>query len=113
VLGPAELGRILGARPVPIPARVIRRAVDLTWRLRVQPTSPGWFDMGLAVPLMDTSRAREELGWTPRYAADAALAELLDGIRDAAGAATPPLDPHAGGPLRTEELRTGVGGRAG
>ena len=43
--------------------------------------------------------------------ADAALLELLEGIRDRAGAATPPLDPGAGGPLRTGELLTGVGGR--
>ena len=28
---------------------------------------PGWVDMALGVPLMDTTRAREELGWTPRH----------------------------------------------
>ena len=67
--------------------------------------------MGMAVPVMSTRRIREELGWAPRRGADAALLELLEGIRDRAGAATPPLDPRAGGPLRTGELLTGVGGR--
>ena len=37
----------------------------MTWRLRLQPTSPGWVDMGLGVPIMDITRARTELDWTP------------------------------------------------
>jgi nucleoside-diphosphate-sugar epimerase len=110
VLGVPELARILGARPAPIPTRVLRRLIDVSWRLRLQPTSAGWFDMGLAVPLMDASRARDELGWTPRHSADWTLEELLDGLRHGAGAPTPPLDPHAGGPLRVQEIKAGVGG---
>jgi hypothetical protein len=65
--------------------------------------------MGLAVPVMDTRRAREELGWAPRHDAAAALRELLDGMRDRAGAETPPLAADAGGPLRVRELLSGVG----
>src|SRR3954464_3342873 len=33
ILNPSELGRILGARPVPVPATFLRLAADLTWRL--------------------------------------------------------------------------------
>ena len=62
VLDPAELGRILGARPVRVPGRVLRGAAAATFKLRLQPSEPGWVDMGLAVPLMDVTRAREELG---------------------------------------------------
>jgi nucleoside-diphosphate-sugar epimerase len=109
VLGPRELGDLLGARPVRVPAKALRAAADLTWRARLQPTPPGWLDMGLAVPVMDTRRAREELGWTPRHGAGEALLELLEGMRERAGADTPPLDPGAGGPLRVRELLTGVG----
>src|SRR5688572_4544705 len=109
VLGPAELGKLLGARPVKVPARVLRAAADLTWKARLQPTPPGWLDMGLAVPLMDVTRARTELGWTPRRGAGEALLELLDGMRRRDGGATPPLDAAAGGTLRVRELRTGVG----
>src|SRR3954464_7409400 len=69
VLDPAELGRILGARPVPVPANLLRLGADLTWRARLQPTSPGWVDMGLGVPVMDTTRAHTELGWTPQRTA--------------------------------------------
>jgi UDP-glucose 4-epimerase len=109
VLDPPELARILGARTVPVPAKVLRAAAAVTWRLRLQPTSPGWLDMGLAVPVMDTSRARTELGWTPRHSAADALLELLDGMREGAGVQTPPLSPETTGPARVREVLTGVG----
>jgi nucleoside-diphosphate-sugar epimerase len=111
VLDAAALGRALGARPVPVPVGAVRAAAALTWRARLQPTPPGWLDMGMAVPVLSTRRIREELGWAPRRRADDALLELLDGVRANAGLPTPPLDPRAGGPLRVRELRTGVGGR--
>ena len=111
VLDAATLARALGARPVRVPVRAVRAAADLTWRLRLQPTPAGWLDMGMAVPVMDSSRIRDELGWAPRHAADDALLELLAGIRAGAGAPTPPLEPRASGPLRWREFSTGVGGR--
>ena len=67
VLDAAALGRALGARPVRVPVRAVRAAAGLTWRARLQPTPPGWLDMGMAVPLMSTRRIREELGWAPRH----------------------------------------------
>jgi UDP-glucose 4-epimerase len=111
VLDPDELGRLLGARPVPVPPRVLRAAADLTWRLRLQPTPSGWLDLALGVPVMDTSRARTELGWEPQRSAGEALLELLDGMRQGAGAPLPPLDPHAGGRFRSREIAQGVGAR--
>jgi hypothetical protein len=60
---------------------------------------------------MDVSRAREELGWQPRVASLEALTELLNGLRRGSGGSTPPLDPHAGGPLRVGEFASGVGQR--
>ena len=109
VLDPDELGRLLGARPVPLPGAALRIGADLTWRLHLQPSSPGWVDMALSVPLLDTSRAREELGWTPKRTAGEALLELIEGMREGAGTATPPLDPATSGPGRVRELLTGVG----
>jgi UDP-glucose 4-epimerase len=111
VLDPAELARLLGARLVPVPGRLLRGLAAATWRLHLQPTPPGWVDLALGVPLLDTSRARSELGWEPRYSAGEALLELLDGMRERAGAPTPPLDPGSGGPARAKELVTGVGSR--
>jgi nucleoside-diphosphate-sugar epimerase len=109
VLDPDELGRILGARPVPVPAGVLRGAAALTWKARLQPTPPGWVDMALSVPIMDTTRVREELGWKPRFTAAEALLDLLAGMRDGSGVDTPPLAPGTSGPVRVREVLTGVG----
>jgi UDP-glucose 4-epimerase len=105
------LARLLGARPVRVPVRLVRALAGLTWRARLQPTPPGWLDMGLEVPAMDTSRAREALGWEPRRDAGAALLELLDGLRRMQGGDSPPLAAGAGGPARVREVLSGVGRR--
>ncbi|HUR86898.1 MAG TPA: NAD-dependent epimerase/dehydratase family protein [Solirubrobacteraceae bacterium] len=112
VLDPAELGRLLGARPVPVPEKVLRVAVDASWKLRLQPTPTGWLDLALCVPIMDISRARGELGWTPRQTSGEALLELIEGMRRGDGLETAPLEPGSAGPLRIRELLTGVGGRS-
>ncbi|MGB3633589.1 MAG: NAD-dependent epimerase/dehydratase family protein [Rubrobacteraceae bacterium] len=111
VLDAQEIGRILGARPVPFSANVARAAADLSWKLRVQPVPPGWLDLSLNVPIMDTKRAREELGWTPQYSADDALLDILEGLRNGADLDTPPLSAETSGPFRIREILTGVGRR--
>lgn len=110
-IGIEELCELFGARSFPLPARALRTAADVTWKLRLQPSSPGWIDLALGVPAMDTSRAREQLGWEPKVSSLQALEDLLAGMRHAEGGPTPPLEPKAGGPLRTRELATGVGQR--
>jgi nucleoside-diphosphate-sugar epimerase len=111
VLDPQRLADVLGARRLRVPRAVLRAGADVTWRLRLQPTPPGWLDMALAVPIMDTTRARTTLGWDPAVSSSHALLELMDGIRRRDGFPTPPLDPRSSGPLRLREFATGVGGR--
>jgi UDP-glucose 4-epimerase len=111
VLDPASLGRILDARPVRMSAGAARAALAAAYGFRLQPTPPGWLDLALSVPLLDVTRAKQELGWEPRRTAEEALLELLEGLRERAGAETPPLAPDAGGPLRVHEFTTGVGAR--
>jgi UDP-glucose 4-epimerase len=113
VLGPAELGRVLGARPLRVPAALLRGGAALSYRLRLQPSEPGWVDMGLGVPLMEVSRARSELGWSPQRSGSEALLDLLEGIREGAGLETPPLEPGGAGPRRAREFASGVGARTG
>jgi UDP-glucose 4-epimerase len=110
-IGAPELAELLEARPVKVPAGVLRAGVLASYALRLQPTEPGWLDMGLAVPLMDSSRARSELGWAPRFSAIEAIGELLDGIREGADENTPPLARGTSGPARIRELLTGLGSR--
>ena len=112
-IGIEELQKFFGARSFPLPAKALRAAADLSWKLRLQPSSPGWIDLALGVPMMDTTRAREELGWEPTLTSLEALDDLLKGLRNAEGGPTPPLEATAGGPMRARELATGVGQRQG
>jgi nucleoside-diphosphate-sugar epimerase len=92
ILDPDTLAQAFGARKLPLPARLVRGGMAASWHLRLQPTPPGWLDMGLSVPIMDTTRAREVLGWEPRHSSVDAIRDVLFGIADAAGEPTPPLE---------------------
>jgi UDP-glucose 4-epimerase len=111
VLDFPAVAKLLDARAVPVPQAVVKVGADLTWRLRLQPTPPGWVDLAVGAPVMDTTRARTELGWKPRHTSKEALLELIAGLHNREGIDTPPLAPKAGGPLRIRELLTGVGSR--
>jgi nucleoside-diphosphate-sugar epimerase len=111
VIGAAELSGLLDARPVHIPARIVRGAAAATFALRLQPAEPGWVDMALGVPLMSVARAHAELGWTPRHSSTEAIGELVAGLRDGAEDQTAPLARATSGPARVRELLTGVGKR--
>ena len=111
VLDPPKLAELLHARLVPMSAASLRALAAGSWRLHLQPSPPGWVDLALAVPLLDTTRAREQLGWEPARRADDAFSELLEGLRAGDGLPTPPLSPKTSGPLRIRELLAGVGRR--
>jgi UDP-glucose 4-epimerase len=113
VIDTRALAELLHARPVRVSARPLRAAVAAAWRLHLVPASPMLLDLTLSLPLMDTTRARTELGWKPSRSATDAVAELLVGLREEAGMDTPPLSPEAGGRFREKEIATGVGQRAG
>lgn len=110
-IGPQELAQVLHARRVRIPRRALRALAAAAFHARLQPSEPGWLDLGLEVPLMDTTRARQLLGWEPRHSSTQALNELIEGIRRAAGDDTPPLAPSTSGPLRVREWLSGLGAR--
>jgi UDP-glucose 4-epimerase len=86
-----DVAKALGARPFHVPSGVLGALVDMSWRARLQPIDRGWLDLAFTVPLLDCSRARSELGWSPKWTATAALADLLDGVAHQAHAASPPL----------------------
>ncbi|SES47906.1 NAD-dependent epimerase/dehydratase family protein [Actinokineospora terrae] len=94
VLDSADLSAVLGGRVVELPAPVVRAAVAAGWRIRLLPTSPGWLDLALSVPVLRTDRARSDLGWTPTTDAHDTLRDLVAGLADRAGvAASPALHP--------------------
>jgi UDP-glucose 4-epimerase len=90
-----DVARALRAvRYLPVPWEAVRAVAALTWRARLQPVEEGWLDLAREVPVMDTARAKRELGWSPRVPAPEALAELVQGIGHGAGAPSPPLKPR-------------------
>jgi UDP-glucose 4-epimerase len=111
ILDGDELSRLLGARPVPVPAAALRAGAAAAFQARLTPTPPGWVDMAFSVPLMDAARARAELGWEPRHDAGSTLLELLEGIRTSAGSPTPTLAPSGGARSRASEILSGLGSR--
>jgi len=97
-IGPRELAAALGAvRPVPVPARAARAVVAATYRARLQPTPEGWLDLGTQAPLVSSRRAREELGWEPRWTGMQALSLMLRGMADGAGEPSAPMQPQGAG----------------
>jgi UDP-glucose 4-epimerase len=93
VLDGQALAALLEAKTVHVASGLMRAAMTIAWRLHLEPASPGWLDMALAAPLLDTTRARQELRWKPRRAATDVLIEVLRGIHEHAGFDTPPLAP--------------------
>lgn len=76
-LASEELAASLDGGTFPLPFSLARKLADLSWRLRLQPTSPGWLDMARNAPLVSSERAGRELGWQPEATATEAVAELL------------------------------------
>jgi nucleoside-diphosphate-sugar epimerase len=103
------LSQTLQARVLELPVGLVRGAAWASWKLRLQPTSPGWLDMGMSTPIMDIAHAHAELGWQAQVTAEQAVLELLEGLRRQAELDTPPLSRRTSGLLRWREFRSGVG----
>ncbi|NUT52268.1 MAG: NAD-dependent epimerase/dehydratase family protein [Saccharothrix sp.] len=91
VVTPRVLAELLGGRHVPVPGWLLRLVANVTWRLRLQPTPPGWVDLALTAPLLDASRARTELGWRPGVDAHEALQALVRGIGESKHVSASPV----------------------
>jgi UDP-glucose 4-epimerase len=109
VLDAGALASALGARTLPLPVGVARALTAASWRLHLQPSPPGWLDLGVGVPVMSCARAHNELGWEPAVSSLDALAELVTGMREGSGGPTPPLAEDV--PGRAAELLSGIGAR--
>jgi UDP-glucose 4-epimerase len=76
----AGIAALVGARPVAVKPALMRRAVATLHGLRVVAVTPGWYDVATRSPLMDTSKARNDLGWRPAWSSTEAARELIDGL---------------------------------
>ena len=80
-----------GLHRMPIDAKLARSALAIGWRLHLQPTEPGWFDLARRSPLLRTDRARDELGWCPRRHSLDLIEEMAQAIIDGSDRPGPPL----------------------
>jgi UDP-glucose 4-epimerase len=90
------LARALGTRRIPVPAFVLRAALTAAHAAHLVPTEPGWLDLGLGAPALDTSRARTLLGWAPVHPGDAVLRQFVAALGSGDGARGPLLQPAGG-----------------
>jgi len=88
-----ELGELLHARTIDVPAGAVHAALAAAWRARLAPVPAELFDALLHLPVMNSDRARDELDWKPRHSGADALAALFSGAQMRAGSTLPPLHP--------------------
>lgn len=95
VLGTEDLARIIDhGRVLELPRTVFRAGLAAAYRAGVVPADGGWLDMAFNVPLMDSARARRELGWTPRHSAEEAVRSVVEGMIDGRGTDSVPMRPR-------------------
>ena len=77
VLTAADVARELGLRPVPLPAGPAQATARALAALPFLPPAVQWVEAASHPAIMDTARAKRELGWAPRYSAIESLRDTL------------------------------------
>jgi nucleoside-diphosphate-sugar epimerase len=80
VLTGSDIARELGLKPISIPARALYAAAGAAASLpkpSFTPPAVDWVEAISHPAIMDTSKARRELGWSPKYSAVEALRATL------------------------------------
>jgi nucleoside-diphosphate-sugar epimerase len=78
VLTAADIAREYGALALPVPPGPAQLAARMTARLPLLPPSAAWVEAFSHPAIMDTTKAKEQLGWQPRYTGLEALQATLD-----------------------------------
>ncbi|KUI43459.1 epimerase [Mycobacterium sp. IS-1590] len=76
-----DVARELGARPVRVPKVAATAASGVVARLPFVPSALEWVHIGRTSVVMDTSKAKSQLGWEPKYTTAQTLTELADSLR--------------------------------
>jgi nucleoside-diphosphate-sugar epimerase len=84
VVSTADIARELGLLPVPLPAGPAQLAARAVAALPFLPPIAGWVEAASHPAIMDTTRAKQQLGWVPRFTGLEALrATLRPGLHSA------------------------------
>ena len=77
----ADLADALGWYSVPVPDLAVGAAAELVARLPFVPDEAQWIESVRRPVIMDTSRARDVLGWRPRHDARETLEAMVQAAR--------------------------------
>jgi nucleoside-diphosphate-sugar epimerase len=80
LLSMSDVGKALGARPVRVPRLAMTVTSEVVARLPFVPSALEWLHAGRASTVMDTGKAKSQLGWTPEHTAAQTLTELAESI---------------------------------
>jgi nucleoside-diphosphate-sugar epimerase len=76
VVSMTNVARELGARPVPVPRRAVSAGSEVIARLPFVPSVLEWLHVGRTSVVMDTTKAKSQLGWRPKHTAAETLSAL-------------------------------------
>ena len=77
VLSGAQVLRELGLTPIPAPSGLLRALARGVAAVPLAPAFAGWAEAFSHPAIMDASKAKQELGWRPRYSSLEALRDTL------------------------------------
>ena len=77
VLTAVDVARELGFLPLPLPAAPAQAAARFLARVPLLPSVGQWVEAASHPAVMDTTKAKQQLGWQPRYTAIEALRDTL------------------------------------
>lgn len=80
-----EVARAIGARPVPVPTVAVRATSQVITHLPFVPALAEWVHAVRAPVLMDTTKARTELGWRPWHTSRQTLDALARALQERRG----------------------------
>lgn len=81
VLSMSAVGDALGARPVRVPHTAAVATSEVIARLPFVPSVLEWLHAGRTSVVMDTTKARDVLGWRPKFTAAETLSALASSVR--------------------------------
>jgi nucleoside-diphosphate-sugar epimerase len=77
VLSATDVARELGLAPIPAPRRIVQTTARAIASLPFAPPMAEWAEAVARPAIMDSSRAKRELGWEPRFTGLQALRDTL------------------------------------
>jgi nucleoside-diphosphate-sugar epimerase len=80
ILTSADVAREFGLLPLPLPGGPARIAARAVAALPFLPPVAQWVEAASHPAIMDTTKAKNELGWTPRFTALEALRDTLSSL---------------------------------